>query len=241
MLHSCAWWNNVPMRRLCAAGRYAVDTLDGWIWSTDGGDWHDGHCLSLLDGNELERMSRLPDRHRRSFLRNHAAMRVLLAEQLAVAPDRLRLSRDERGKPCLVDDATLHFNLSHSASFGALGVSPDPVGVDIERPDGAAYDELAKRLFPYEAAQLVDVSGMCNDPLAFARLWTAKESYLKALGRGLRQRLDSFRLQVDLQGRALELVGAGTTANLPVCRFHVFDQPLNSNYVGTFTTLHDNS
>lgn len=229
------------MRRLRVSGRYAADTLDGWIWSTDGGDWHDGHCLSLLEGDELERMSRLPERHRCSFLRNHAAIRVLLAEQLATAPDSLRLSRDVRGKPCLADDAALHFNLSHSASFGALGISENPVGVDIERPDGAAYDELAKRLFPYEAAQLVDVLGICNDPFAFVRLWTAKESYLKALGCGLTERLDSFRLHVDMQGRALELLGAGTSANLPVCCFHVLDQPLNCSYVGTFTTLHDNS
>ncbi len=229
------------MRRLRASGPNAADVLDGWIWSTDGGDWHDGHCLSLLEGDELERMSLLPERQRCSFLRNHAAMRVLLAQQLTIAPESLRLSRDVRGKPRLVDDVALHFNLSHSKSFGALGISENPVGVDIERPDGAAYDELAKRLFPYEAAQIVDVLGICKDPFAFARLWTAKESYLKALGWGLTQRLDSFRLHVDTHGRALELVGAGTSANLPVCCFHVLDEPLNCSYVGTFATLHGSS
>lgn len=147
----------------------------------------------------------MPDGNRAGAARHHAMMRVLLAERMALLPRALRLIRDARGKPRFADTDESHFNLSHSASYGALALSAVPVGVDIEYPRGADYRRLAQRLFPYEAGQLQHSAVMGADKLSFARLWTAKEAYVKAVGSGLTNHAIDVRLTIDRYGRALGL------------------------------------
>ncbi len=49
---------------------------------------------------------------------------------------------------------------------------------------------------------------------ALLRLWTAKESYLKYLGRGLRVPLDSFCVRLDENGASLQAPGASSALRL---------------------------
>jgi 4'-phosphopantetheinyl transferase len=182
-------------------------------------------------------MGGLPQPGRRAFLRNHAMMRVLLSAQWEMHPRDLALTRDSEGKPRFADMTDRHFNLSHSGSFGALGISRAPLGIDIECAGHIDYRRLAHRLFPNEARCLPEQADAIADNLAFARLWTAKESYLKALGCGLSKPLNSFTLQIDSRGRAHgvacpapESLGAG-------CRFFSLDGDADCRYVGTLAVL----
>lgn len=94
----------------------------------------------------------------------------------------LSLVFSENGKPSLAAYPDIHFNLSHSGTLAVCAVSDRPVGVDTEA------------LAPF----LPDVASLCFQPgemdwlshqpdtgLAFTRLWTRKESWLKYLGTGL--------------------------------------------------------
>ena len=88
----------------------------------------------------------------------------------------------------------LEFNLSHTEDMILCAVTVGcPIGVDVEdtsRP--ADFLPLARRFFhPAETALLENLSAD-QLPLAFYRLWTLKEAYLKALGAGLTGRLDAF-------------------------------------------------
>jgi 4'-phosphopantetheinyl transferase len=182
-------------------------------------------------------MGGLPQPHRRDFLRNHAMMRVLLSAQWAMHPRELALTRDSGGKPRFADPIDRHFNLSHSDAFGALAVSRAPVGIDIECPRHIDYRRLAYRLFPNEARWLSAQPDAIADNLTFARLWTAKESYLKALGCGLRKPLNSFTLQIDAHGRAYGLA-CPAPASLGVgCKFLSMDGDVDCRYVGTLAIL----
>lgn len=99
-------------------------------------------------------------------------------------------AKNEWGKPYLADRNDIHFSLSHSGIWAVCALSDAPVGVDIERPRSM---EKVARLFP-EAKTDDDV----------LRLWTAKEAYLKLLGRGLTVPLDSISVQL---GEPLVLEG----------------------------------
>ena len=94
----------------------------------------------------------------------------------------LTLSLLENGKPVLLHHPDIHFNLSHSGRLAVCAVSDTPVGVDVE-PIGASRKEIETVCFhPQETAW------MDSEPdrdLAFARLWTRKESFLKLSGAGL--------------------------------------------------------
>lgn len=115
------------------------------------------------------------------------------------------------GKPYLEEGAGLpglRFNLSHGASQALFAFSPGAeLGVDLEevRPRQDALD-LARHFFtPQEQGWLKGMAAIERDR-AFARLWTLKEAYLKALGLGLSKPLNSFEVSpgcFGLQGPVL--------------------------------------
>jgi 4'-phosphopantetheinyl transferase len=80
-----------------------------------------------------------------------------------------------------------------SASRGeltALAVARQPIGVDVEAVDLAAPVPW-RVLHPSEAGALQTLQGRAQAS-AFARLWSLKECYLKALGIGLSREPSSF-------------------------------------------------
>jgi 4'-phosphopantetheinyl transferase len=126
-----------------------------------------------------------------------ASLRRILAHYVAGAPGLLRFSYGEHGKPALLDDPGLSFNLSHSEHLALLGVSTQArIGVDIEHTRPArAFEAIAARFFsPPEHAYLEKLP-VAERPAAFYRAWTRKEAYLKAWGTGLS--FSSRRFTID--------------------------------------------
>lgn len=231
-------WRNVSLRHLRTADE-RLTPLDCWLWSVQQGVWDDSACVALLDDSEREQMRRRPAAQQQHYARHHAALRVLLAQRVREQYAQLEIAQDAYGKPYLPAYPELHFNLSHSGPFGGLTLGARVIGFDIELPDSADYPQLARRFFPFEAQQLQHSSSTQANQKHFARLWTAKEAYLKAIGRGLRLRLNSFRLRTDTKGCAIGLLDAGLTANRHLCRFYVLPESQDCDYVGTLAALSD--
>ncbi len=117
-----------------------------------------------------------------------------LVRQYYYSPEDL--SRDEKGKLFLPGEDTFYFNLSHSGDYAACAISDCPVGVDIQqfRP---VKDGLAKRFFQYqETEEIREAKGKRKEELFF-RYWTAKESYIKLIGDGLKRELNSFSVCLE--------------------------------------------
>lgn len=142
-----------------------------------------------LDGDERARAERYRfDRDRRQFVCARAGLRVVLGACLDCSPAEVRLAYEAHGKPRLAPPAPpLQFNLSHADALVLLAVAwGRRVGLDVEpsarMPDG---DLIARRFFsPGEYAAW---SALPPDaqPLAFMRIWTRKEAFLKATGLGV--------------------------------------------------------
>lgn len=156
-----------------------------------------------LDESEHERaagLQRTGDRVR--YLSAHVALRRLLSAYTGVRPRALRLGRDRcpccggpHGRPVLLNrnpgrlPGWPHFSLSHSHQVAVVAVADTTVGVDVQRvPPAHAVRLCLPDLHPAEQAELAAVPGG-RRPVAFARLWTRKEAYLKGLGTGLRRDL----------------------------------------------------
>ena len=96
--------------------------------------------------------------------------------------------RGETGRPSLAPPfaATgLHFNLAHTHGLVVLAAGRVAgVGVDVEALGKRVRLEVAERYF--SAAEVAELSALPVDARAarFLRLWTLKESYLKATGQG---------------------------------------------------------
>ncbi|MFF1481957.1 4'-phosphopantetheinyl transferase family protein [Streptomyces sp. NPDC058301] len=145
--------------------------------------------MRALDEMEAARAaSYVSVRDRIQYVAAHATLRGLLAGYTGLEPGRIVLGRGEGpcGKPQLIDPPVpLHFNLSHSHGLIAIGVAADPVGVDVQRvPSPEAVEMVLPRLHPQEREELRALPDT-ERAVAFARLWTRKEAYLKGLGTGL--------------------------------------------------------
>jgi 4'-phosphopantetheinyl transferase len=81
-----------------------------------------------------------------------------------------------------------------------IGIGSARVGVDIEAlPTRAAAAEVAERLHPEERLEVLSAAPARQAEI-FARVWTRKEAYLKALGTGIGHGLESDYLGAE--GRA---------------------------------------
>ena len=97
--------------------------------------------------------------------------------QMEECPEILR---DEMGKPYF-KECPLHFNVSHSGEYLAIAVSAFPVGVDIQKPKNIKEGMFRKVVQPEETLFIGE-----QREADFLRLWTLKESFVKAGGGGLR-------------------------------------------------------
>lgn len=105
------------------------------------------------------------------------------------------LKYGENGKPYLADNAVF-FNLSHSENTVICAVSEREIGVDAEKV-GDFDMEIARRFFHRDEFELLEKLPTNEEKREmFYRLWTLKESFVKALGKGILTPLDSFCIEL---------------------------------------------
>ena len=88
------------------------------------------------------------------------------------------------GKPALAGDTPLHFNLSHADGIAACIVSAHECGIDCERVR-EYRPNVVRRAFAPEEQELLEAAPESERGLLFFRIWTLKEAFVKAVGRGL--------------------------------------------------------
>jgi 4'-phosphopantetheinyl transferase len=145
------------------------------------------------------------------FMRYEDAQRSMLAEVLlrrlvyqytGLHSEAVILKTNEYGKPFLVGKPDFHFNISHAGEWVVCAVDCQPVGVDIERikSAGMGSEEIAKKFFSAGEYEAMLEMPEADRVTRFFELWTLKESYIKAVGKGLSIALDSFSLQIQQDG-----------------------------------------
>lgn len=101
----------------------------------------------------------------------------------------------KHGKPYLVNYPNIHFNLSHAGQMVLAIFAEVEVGCDIE-PIQKAEMPLAKRFFCSEEYEYIATQTEEWQNRAFYRIWTLKESFIKATGLGLSLPLNVFEIQI---------------------------------------------
>ncbi|MFB6258521.1 MAG: 4'-phosphopantetheinyl transferase superfamily protein [Flavobacteriales bacterium] len=162
----------------------------------------------LLQKEELERFKQLKfPKTRAERIISQAALRGVLGLYLGCDPAKIRLSRASKGKPWCEEEASISFNLSHSDGMTNIAFARDQeVGVDLERIRAMKDLEalIQKNLKPGEIQQIGD--DVNERERNFFRFWTFKESYLKAVGEGMR--LSPGKLEFRIRKDGVELFDA---------------------------------
>ncbi len=151
-----------------------------------------------LTEDELARLHAMRQRARRQeFVACRYALRHLLTITCGHAVEYWQLDAPEGGAPCLNTRhhvagaaASIHLSLSHSGSYLACAVAPQPVGIDLEVKD----TRIAKRNVMELAAmactdeEIRQLQAIGCEASRYRRLlhwWSLKESYFKCIGTGV--------------------------------------------------------
>ena len=154
-----------------------------------------------------------------------AATRLVLAEELGVAPDQVVITRNcehcgdpEHGRP-VVAGAPVAFSVAHSGGTGLLALASGDrraLGVDIEevRPR-RRLEALATRVLTPEEYTRFRAASPEERLRAFLRDWTAKEAFLKAIGTGITRPMRSVVVPAGWSSTEVD-VGAEAVAALAI-------------------------
>ncbi len=149
-----------------------------------------GFCATLST-QERERAGRFAlERDRLRFVASRGLLRTLLASCLSTEPQLLQFNYTARGKPSLGGPfarSELQFSLAHADGLGLFAVARRSlVGVDLERiRPVSAISEIIERSF--SARERAEVNELAGEErlMAFFKVWTRKEAWLKATGEGI--------------------------------------------------------
>jgi 4'-phosphopantetheinyl transferase len=178
------------------------DEIHIWIVPVTARDPADVNGIETLAPIERARASRFrSEADRACFLQRRAALRMILAGYLGLAPQDVAFAVNEFGKPSVIapeGSAGLSFNTSHSGTVAAIAITRlGRIGIDVERLRHLSEAEsIAARFFTANEAAALAALSPEDRVEGFFNAWTRKEAVVKALGGGLSIRLDSFEVSL---------------------------------------------
>ncbi|MEY8353738.1 4'-phosphopantetheinyl transferase superfamily protein [Lachnospiraceae bacterium 54-53] len=109
--------------------------------------------------------------------------------------------KGEHGKPFFKDHPRIHFNISHTDGMVACAIGDRQLGIDVERV--RPYPEsVPRRVFSEAERRRLEEMPEAERSRYFFRIWTLKESYVKAAGCGLTVPLTEISFDYKSDGTA---------------------------------------
>ena len=179
--------------------------------------------LSPAERQRANRFHQPADRQR--YVLGKVVSRFLLGKLSDRSPALVQFRVDTSGKPYLLENDQVQFNISHAGDWVLISLADVAVGVDVEqvRPS-FRYEAVLSHSFSAEEQRYVTESA---DPQqVFFRLWTRKEALAKGIGTGL---LDDLTNLPSLDGNHTLVKQAGN----PLHDWSVWSFNLATNYEAT--------
>ncbi|STX51202.1 phosphopantetheinyl transferase [Legionella busanensis] len=157
----------------------------------------------ILNEEELARGNRFYfPHHKRRFSIARAMLRLILSRYLQLNPEMLTFSYNKYGKPSVINNKQLEFNISHSQDLAILAIGQQfPLGVDLEFFSARPYKGIAKHLFSEQEQKELANLPSYYQPLGFFNIWAQKEAFIKACGMGLSYPTEQFSVNIVSYGR----------------------------------------
>lgn len=167
--------------------RFSISKNVDWILSNK----------DLLSQNESEKLGRIVRKQDKdSFIASVVMKKILCGLYLGRKPQSVEFEFNEFRKPKIKNQEDIHFNTTHSGDWLVFIFSSNPCGIDIERinPDFDYPSVLEMSFHPDE----IDFIQKSIQPVnQFFKIWTIKESMIKAEGTGLMDNLNELNTVKD--------------------------------------------
>lgn len=151
-------------------------------------------CVSERKRERIQRFYRFEDIQR--TLLGDILVRYSVCKRLAIRNKELVFGTGKYEKPFLLYPNRIHFNISHSEDCVVCAIDDEPLGIDIEIEKPIDL-KIAEQFFSKDEYIAIQSQPQEARQKYFYLLWTLKESYIKAEGKGLSIPLDSFTISFD--------------------------------------------
>ena len=192
----------------------------------------------FLDSTELDRAERFHKKlDRNRFIICRSILKFVLAAHTKLDVKDIYLDYHLNKKPYLASHPWLHFNISHSEDFAVIAISRNTVGIDIEYiSEDFNFTNLLPNIF--NEKEILGIQNAVNKKHAFYTLWTRKEAFVKALGKGID---DDFKFIPCLDGQhSIDSTLLKTTENWQMFSFDLADHYLGAVAFESLTTISKN-
>lgn len=155
-------------------------------------------CLTKDESDRANKLKVVEKR--KQFIVSRGILRKLLSNFLDI--NEIVISYGPHKKPYIehqFNNNSVIFNISHSANYVLIAITlNNEMGIDIEKinPD-IDFKSLSKRFFSTkEKNELIDCD-FSKQLETFYRVWTRKEAFIKATGKGISFGLDNFSVALE--------------------------------------------
>jgi 4'-phosphopantetheinyl transferase len=179
--------SNIKGIKLIPSKEYSLTTDDIMIYSIYLPDFIGlkADLSKFLNSPELNRAKRFyKEIDRNRFIIYRSILKLILGAYTNLEAKNIHLDYDFNKKPYLASHPWLHFNISHSEDFAAIAISRKKVGLDIEY---LSKDFKFSNLLPdiFDDNERLTIQNAIDKKNIFYTLWTRKEAFVKALGKGI--------------------------------------------------------
>lgn len=157
-------------------------------------------CFELLDADEKKRANNyLQTKDSQRFIIARGMLKRIAGEYLGVPATEVKIKVGPNKKPFIFSNANLalDYNISHSGNWIVMAFGKGSLGIDVEQIQTSFnYESLLPACFSMKEQDFI-----LNNPMSrelFYRLWTRKESFVKATSKGLD---DTLPLLICLDGQ----------------------------------------
>lgn len=105
-----------------------------------------------------------------------------LKKEYAITFSEDMLTADVHGKPRILEQPSVHFNISHSDCLVICGFAPVEIGIDVQKHKKVRFEAILKRTVPEDLAG--EILHGENPEEAFFTQWVLREAYIKWIGDG---------------------------------------------------------
>ncbi len=149
----------------------------------------DGY-YSILPDNE----QKMVDKYRTGMIRKRqiiskGLVRLLISRYMNLNPNEIKFYYNEFGKPFVSPDSdrdNIFFNLSHSDNIAVFIFSKKrKIGIDVEKiKELADMEGIVRLCFSESEKKWFNELPSTKKEEMFYKIWTSKEAYMKAIGKG---------------------------------------------------------
>ena len=154
--------------------------------------------MDILSAAERQRAEKFKfEKDFKLYVAGKIMARRAIADYAELDPADIEFRIDKYGRPFLKYPQinNFDFNISHSGDYVVLAISDRRVGIDVEKIKPVDF-KIAETCFHDKESEYLnrDIDKRLEN---FYKLWTLKESFIKAVGQGLSYPLKDFYFNMD--------------------------------------------